>query len=52
MGSVVALIQKNGSALFGLRMYPVQFVSAIAFAVTALLVVYVRFAMVGEAVEK
>ena len=52
MGPVVSLIQKNGNALFGLRMYPAQFVSAVAFAVTALLVVYVRFALVGGAKEK
>ena len=43
MSPVVALIQKNGNRLLGISMYPAQFVSAIAFVLTLLLVLYVYF---------
>lgn len=46
MSGVVARIQQQGNALFGLHMYPAQFASAIAFGITALLVAYVHFAVV------
>ena len=46
MSPVVARIQQAGNALFGLNVYPAQFVSAVAFAVTALLVVFVHYAVV------
>ncbi len=43
MSPVVSLIQKNGNRLMGISMYPAQFVSAVAFALTVLLVLYVYF---------
>lgn len=42
MSPVVAMIQKNGNRLLGISLYPAQFVSAVAFAITALLVVYLK----------
>lgn len=46
MSTVVAKIQAAGNSLMGVSMYPAQFVSAVAFVVTAVLAVYVHFALV------
>ena len=42
MSPLVALIQKNGNRLWGMSIYPAQFVSAVALVVTVILIVYVR----------
>ena len=46
MSAVVAKIQQGGNSLMGMAMYPAQFVSAIAFIVTAAVAAYVHFAIV------
>lgn len=46
MSPVVAMMQENGNRIFGMAMYPAQFVSAVAFVLTAVLVVYVRFVVI------
>ena len=48
MSPVVELIQKNGNTLFGMKLYPAQFVSFTAFLITCLLIVYVRVFVVGK----
>ena len=40
MSTVVAYIQRNGNRLFGLSLYPAQFVSGVAFILTSCLVIY------------
>ena len=42
----VLVIQENGNSLFGMTMYPAQFVSAVACIITAGLVAYVRFVVI------
>ena len=46
MSPVVALIQHNGNMLFGVTMYPAQFVSGVAFVITAVLIAYVYHAFI------
>lgn len=46
MSAVVAKIQQGGNSLLGVSMYPAQFVSAVAFVVTAAVAAYVHFAIV------
>ena len=40
------MMQENGNRIFGMAMYPAQFVSAVAFVLTVVLVVYVRFVVI------
>ena len=46
MSPVVDLIQHNGNMLFGVTMYPAQFVSGVAFVITAVLIAYVYHAFI------
>lgn len=46
MSPVVALIQSKGNQLFGLHLYPAQFVSAVAFVITALLILYLYLVVI------
>ena len=46
MSPVVDLIQHNGNMLFGITMYPAQFVSGVAFVITAVLIAYVYHAFI------
>ena len=46
MSPVVDLIQHNGNMLFGMTMYPAQFVSGVAFVITAVLIAYVYHAFI------
>lgn len=41
MSPVVDLIQQGGNTLFGIRMYPAQFVSGVAFLIIIVLIIYV-----------
>ena len=52
MSPLVSLIQKNGNRLLGLSLYPAQFVSAVAFVLTAILVAYVRLKVIGRGKEE
>lgn len=52
MSPAVSLIQRNGNALLGMRLYPAQFASAVAFVLTAILVVYVRLRVIGRGREE
>ena len=48
MSPLVSLIQQNGNQFLGLPVYAAQFVSAVAFLVTAFLVFYVRRFVIGR----
>ena len=48
MSPAAAWIQKNGNRLGELRLYPAQFVSAVALTVTLGLIVYVRLVVIGR----
>ena len=52
MSPLVSLIQKNGNRLLGLSLYPAQFVSAVAFVLTAILVAYVRLKVIRRGKEE
>ena len=48
MSPVVAFIQGQGNRLLGLNIYPAQFVSAVAFVITVLLLVYLRLVIINK----
>lgn len=48
MSPVVAFIQRQGNRLLGLNIYPAQFVSAVAFAITVLLLIYLRLVIINK----
>lgn len=48
MSLVVAYIQRQGNRLLGFHLYPAQFVSAVAFVITVLLVIYVRLVIINK----
>ena len=48
MSPLVAYIQNNGNRIFGLSVYAAQFVSAIAFLLTVVVILYVRFALIAK----
>jgi len=52
MGPVVARIQSNGNSLLGIHLYPAQFVSAIAFSIVTLLIVYLRLIVIPKETQK
>ena len=43
MSPVVAFIQEQGNRLFGLALYPAQFVSGVAFVLTVVVVLYLQW---------
>lgn len=45
---LVSYIQQNGNRIFGLSVYAAQFVSGIAFLMTAAVILYVRFAIIPK----
>lgn len=48
MSPVVAFIQGQSNRLLGLNIYPAQFVSAVAFVITVLLLVYLRLVIINK----
>lgn len=48
MSPIVAHIQRQGNRLLGLSLYPAQFVSAVAFLITLLLLVYLRLVIIQK----
>lgn len=48
MSPVVARIQNSGNRLWGMNLYPAQFVSAIAFSIAAVLILYLRFIVIPK----
>ena len=48
MSPVVAYIQRQNNRLLGLNIYPAQFVSAVAFAITVLLLIYRRLVIINK----
>jgi len=48
MSPVVSLIQRSGNRLGSLSLYPAQFVSAVAFVITVLLLVYLRLVIIPQ----
>ena len=52
MSPVVALIQRNGNRLWGMSLYPAQFVSAVAFAIVTALIAYLHFIVIPKEQQK
>lgn len=48
MSPVVAKIQSAGNQLLRMHLYPAQFVSAVAFSIVALLILYLRFIVIPK----